>query len=66
MRSLVAKGNFNGCHKVVLQEEQEGVYLFIYEHADSKFPEQDYLEDSFQFAKEICLADYGIPLDAWK
>lgn len=64
--NLVSAGTYDKIHKIILIEEPEGIYIFIFENLDSKFPERDLLEDNFVIAKEICLEEYGVGLEDWK
>jgi len=54
-----------GAHRIILEEHPEGVYIFLFEKEESKFPEKDYLQDDLNIAMEICERDYGVPKDAW-
>jgi hypothetical protein len=56
----------SGVHRIVLQVEPEGTYIFVFERASSKFPERDYLQDDLAMAMRACEQDYGVGEDAWK
>ncbi len=53
-------------HRLVLEKETEGVYVFIYTKADSPFPEYDYLQDDFEAAMRFCEKRYGVAHDQWR
>jgi len=52
--------------KVVLEPAPEGAYIFIYETAESKFAEKDYLQDDIADAKRFCEQELGLPKSGWK
>ena len=45
--------------KVVLEPAPEGAYIFIYETAESKFAEKDYLQDDIADAKGFVSKNWG-------
>ncbi len=65
MPKQVSTGNTSGFSRIELVQESEGVYIFICESAESKFPEQDYLVDDMESAKRWCAEDYGVPVESW-
>lgn len=65
MHKQVSTLNKSGFSRIELVQEFEGVYIFIYERAESKFPEQDYLADDVESAKTWCAEDYGVPVESW-
>jgi hypothetical protein len=66
MTALVSKTNSVGFDRVVLEEDPGlGIYCFAFERADSKFPEWDYLEDTWEIAKSESNRRWGVPLESW-
>ena len=65
MAGQMATANCAGYNRFVLRKHPEGVYCFVFERTDSQFPEQDYLYDSWEQAKERCLEEWGVPLNDW-
>jgi len=63
--ALSSSTNTIGAHRIDLVQKPEGVYVFIYERADSHFPERDYLDDDFDQARSRCFEDFGVPLEFW-
>lgn len=60
-----ANPNYKGVFKIILSRKPEGVYIYIYENANSNYPEKDYLAEDFEEAKQICLEDYGVDRVDW-
>ena len=52
--------------RVVLEEYEEGVYVFMFEHKDKRIPDRDYLQDSMELAIEFCEEEFRIPREVWK
>ena len=65
MKSEVSFVNGSGLYKIELVEKAEGIYVYVYERDTSEFPERDYLDDTWQMARERCLEDYAVPLESW-
>lgn len=66
MKNLVSKINIVGYDRIILVEDSlVGIYVFVYETAQSKNPEQDHLQDDLAMAKRMCSEDFGVPLDSW-
>lgn len=65
MRKEVSHSNGAGHFRIELEQKLEGVYVFVFERPDSKFPERDYLDDSWEAARARCLEDYQAPLNSW-
>jgi len=59
-------GNMPDFYKVVLEPAPEGTYIFIYESAQSKFAEKDYLQDDLDDAKRFCEQELGLLKGSWK
>ncbi|MBF0665725.1 MAG: hypothetical protein IR159_09345 [Brevundimonas sp.] len=51
---------------VLLEPEIEGVYVHVFETAESVFPERDYLQDTLQDAMEFCAENFGVPESSWR
>jgi len=66
MVKLISNTNTQSFAKIVLEEDSVGTYVFIFETAQSQFPERDYLQNNLTLAQEICLEDYGVPLSSWR
>ena len=47
-------------HHIILQQAREGVYVFVFERADSPFAEWDYLQDDWEHAKAFSRDRYGV------
>jgi hypothetical protein len=58
--------NSKGYHRFVLFEEEEGVYIFVYESGDAPGPIRDHLQDTWEIAKAQCLNEYGVPMESWR
>ena len=65
-RPLESDENTAGLHRIVLEAQGEGVYVFVYETADSAFPERDYLVETMDDAVSMCAEDYGVPAISWR
>lgn len=65
MRREASHTNGAGFHRIELEEKPEGVYVYIFERADSAFPEMDYLDESWEDARKRCAEDYQAPLASW-
>jgi len=63
--SEVSFVNSVGFHRIELVEKSEGIYVFVYEQESSQFPERDYLDDTWEIARERCVEDYGVPENSW-
>jgi len=60
-------GTFEKCHKIILEEDGDvGVYIYVWFTAQSKFPERDHLQDTWDMAFEQCEEDYGVPRDCFE
>lgn len=66
MRRQISRENSSGFSRIELVQESEGVYIFIYEHETSTFPERDYLVGDIEIAKNWCADDWGVPLISWE
>jgi len=62
----IARANRQGFSRLILEQAEEGVYVFVYKTDNSEYPEIDHLQDDLKHAKKQCLDDYGVPIDAWK
>ena len=51
--------------RLVLEQHPEGVYIFVFETPNSKYPERDYLQDDLNMAMEVCAEDYGVGKTSW-
>ncbi|MEM7430237.1 MAG: hypothetical protein AAF441_29615 [Pseudomonadota bacterium] len=62
MGQFVSTENSSGFFRIVLREDSPdvGVYVEVYESADSAAPERDHLEDTFALAKERCREEFGL------
>ena len=49
--------------RICLKEEDEGVYVFVYNNDCSSFPDYDYLQGNWEAAKGFCIEDLGVPAD---
>ena len=65
-RALQAIVDKEGVYRVVIQQRNEGAYMYIYEREDSAYPEWDYLQDDVDMAMYACNKDYGVTRDQWK
>ena len=65
-KRLESDENGVGLYRIVLEPRGEGVYAFIYETADSAFPERDYLLDTMEGAVAMCVEEYGVPAISWR
>ena len=63
--ALEATVNRDGIHRIVLEQYQEGVYVYVFKTPQSKWPEEDHLQDDFDMAKLACKDDYGISESDW-
>ena len=52
-------------YRVILEQCQEGVYVFIFDSVNSMNPEREYLQDSLEIAKEMALDEFGITEAMW-
>ena len=66
LEAKVGRTGETGVDRVVLEQYPEGVYVYVFERPDSRFPEWDHLQDDWDMAKRACAQDYGIALDVWK
>lgn len=64
--ALEAVINRDGTYRVILEEYPEGVYVLVYDSADSHWPCQDHLQDDWRIAKLAAFEDYGITEGMWK
>ena len=66
--ALQAITNRHGVYRIVLEESPEGVYVLVYESADSddQSPCQDHLQDNWDIAKRQAREDFGVLDDQWK
>lgn len=53
-------------YRIVLRQEVEGVYVFVYSSKTSSFPERDYLQDSVELAKSYCRDELGCGECSWE
>jgi hypothetical protein len=63
--ALEARIGRAGADRVVLEEYPEGIYVFVFEQADSPHPYRDYLQDTWDQAKGFCKRKYGIAESVW-
>lgn len=49
----------------VIEVQEEGAYLLIYDRSNPTFCKVDQLQDDIEMAKEAGLLDFGIPREAW-
>lgn len=63
--ALQAILNRPGAYRVVLEEQPEGVYVYVFDTPDAKWPYQDHLQDDWEMAKRAALEDYGVADDGW-
>jgi len=61
--ALEATLNREGIYRVVLEEYPEGVYVLVYDTAESEWPWEDHLQDDWAMAKRAVSEDYGITAD---
>jgi hypothetical protein len=55
----------SGKELIVLEEQEEGCYIFVFRPKESSVPSEDYLEGDLDAAKRACLQNYKIPVDRW-
>jgi len=61
----IATINNSGYAKIILENANEGTYIFIYKDSQNKTPDFDYLQEDLNDAKRMCLQEFGVPLDNW-
>jgi hypothetical protein len=54
-----------GIQRVVLEQYAEGVYVFVFKTAESRCPEEDYLQDDLAAAKEFCRERFEVVEKDW-
>ena len=52
-------------YRVLLKENPEGVYVFVFDSRESQYPEKDWLQDDWEMAKRACFQDFGIQDHEW-
>jgi hypothetical protein len=62
---LTISGSLSGAHRLVIEPAAEGVYLFVFETAESTAPERDYLQDTLEQALAQAQEDFGTPVEGW-
>ena len=61
----IANINNRGYAKIILENANEGTYIFICQGTHNKTPDFDYLQEDLKDAKRMCLQEFGVPLDNW-
>lgn len=64
--ALEAIINKPGAYRVVLEEYPEGVYVLVFETAESQWPCRDNLQDDWAMAKRAAGHDYGVTDAMWR
>lgn len=55
-----------GVHRVVLEQYPEGVYLLVFDAAESKWPCRDNLQNDWAMAKRAASQDYAVAENMWQ
>ncbi len=58
--NLISEQCASPYHHLIIQSEETGVSLFIFEKEDSPFPEQDYWFESSEEAVSAAQNDFGV------
>ncbi|MCH8152708.1 MAG: hypothetical protein IH830_10100 [Planctomycetes bacterium] len=64
--AYIAIMNRENLYKILLHERNEGVYVYVFESADSPYPEQDHLQDSLEQAMRFSERYFEVPRDLWE
>lgn len=64
--SLEAILNRPDIHRVVLEEQQEGVYVLGFDSKDAPGPFHDQLQDDWAMAKRNAFRKWGITEEMWR
>ena len=66
MRAIANVCNHPKVKRVMLYECKDWVYLFLYNTENDSACFADYLNDTIDVVKDICLEDYGVQKGDWR
>ncbi|MCL2701301.1 MAG: hypothetical protein FWE88_06365 [Phycisphaerae bacterium] len=63
--ALEAIVNREGVFRVVLEEQPEGVYVYVFDTPENPWPYRDHLQNDWPMAKHAASEDYETTEDMW-